>query len=222
MKEQPSLSESLSESLSKIFRDNNIQVEEAAIAKLVSYVELLNKWNKIHNLTAVLDPKEMLSRHILDSLTLLPLLQAESSLAERRMLDVGTGAGLPGIPLSICLPHHQFVLLDKNQKKINFIEHVILALKLKNVLASKQRVQDYHPETLFDWVIARAFASLGEFIEATAHLVKDEGRWIAMKGKLSEAELAALPEGYTIEQTIKLSELALSGERTLIVCKKKE
>lgn len=215
MKEQLNLFECLSDAL----KEKKITLQESIIKKLVIYLELLNQWNVVHNLTAIRDPKEMVSKHILDSLTLLPLLTSNKhSEYVLRILDVGTGAGLPGIPLSLCMPQHQFVLLDKNQKKINFIQHVILSLNLKNVLASRHRVEEYHPEILFDWILSRAFASLSDFVLMTAHLAKGEGRWLAMKGKSSSEELAALPKGYTIEQMVNLS--VNDAKRTLIVIKK--
>lgn len=187
--------------LRKILRerllDVKIDLTELAQEKIVQYLELLDKWNTVHNLTAIRDPFSMIDRHILDSLSLRSFILGNPSSS---ILDIGTGAGLPGIPLAITCPNLSFILLDSQQKKINFVEHVILSLKLSNVLTACTRVEVYHPEKRFDWVVSRAFASLAVFVRVAGPLCEEGGKLIAMKGDIDEAELAALPEGYTIEQ----------------------
>lgn len=164
--------------------------------KLIEYIELLSKWTEVHNLTAVRDPEEMIKRHILDSLTVIdPLLQIaneKENAGGKSILDVGTGAGLPGIPLALCLPEYTVMMLDSSQKKINFVQHVILSLKISNAAAICARVESYQPKEGFAWVISRAFASLEDFIRQAGHLCNDGGRLISMKAKLDNQELEAV------------------------------
>lgn len=183
-------------------------LSETEQVQMVTFIELLSRWNTVHNLTAVRDPVEMVSRHILDSLTVVPFLK------DGRILDVGTGAGLPGIPLSIVRPDLPFVLLDSNAKKLNFVEHVVGVLKLKNVEIVHTRVQSYH--ALFETVISRAFASLQNFVERSGHLCIKNGTLIAMKGPIDQVELAALPEGYTIVNIEPVCMPNLQAKRFLV------
>lgn len=201
--------------LSQGLKDMNVEVSPETQQKLISFLELLSQWNKVHNLTAVRDTKEMVTKHLLDSLSLMPFLNNG-----KNVCDVGTGAGLPGIPLSLCKPEMEFCLLDSSQKKINFVQQAILSLSLRNTQAVCSRVEHFHSEVPFDWVVSRAFGSLSEFIQVTGHLVSNQGRWLAMKGKLPQEELAAIPEGYTIEHIHSLSVANLIGERCLVVIKR--
>lgn len=180
--------------------------------QLIDFVECLARWNKVHNLTAVRDPLQMVQRHLLDSLTVLSFLSGNT------VLDVGTGAGLPGIPLAIARPDVSFVLLDSNAKKLNFVEHVAGNLKLKNVRVVHTRVEKY-AET-FDCVISRAFSSLQTFIVSSGHLCQENGTLIAMKGPLSTMELAALPDRYTIVDIKPVCVPNLSAERFLVFIKR--
>lgn len=167
-----------------------IKLDTRQKKQLIDFIEHLERWNKVHNLTAVRDPIQMVDRHLLDSFTLLPFLSGST------VLDVGTGAGLPGIPLAIVRPDLAFVLLDSNAKKLNFVEHVISTLSLKNVSAVHARVESY--DQTFDCVVSRAFSSLQTFVALSGHLCQENGTLIAMKGPISTEELAALPDSYTI------------------------
>ena len=185
----------------------------------VDYVELLVKWNAVHNLTAIREPLEMIKRHVLDSLVLVPYLDAFCKSRPQggtSVLDVGTGAGLPGIILALSRPEQSFVLLDSNHKKIAFVQHVILSLKMKNAVVVCDRVEKYQPEILFDWVVSRAFASLSDFVRLSHTLCKRDGRWIAMKGKLDSAEVEGVSSDYTIEKIVSVQVPGLALERTLV------
>lgn len=171
-------------------------------ALLIDYLSLLYKWNRAYNLTAVRDPAEMVSRQLLDSLSILPWLEGP------RVLDVGTGAGLPGIVLAIARPDLDFTLLDANGKKIRFVRQVIMELGLKNVRAEQQRVERFRPSAAFDTITSRAFAELKEFVELTRHLMAPGGQWLAMKAALAGQESAALAADLQPE----LLELCVPGE----------
>ncbi len=186
---------------------------EAIHMKLLDYIELLCKWNAVHNLTAVRDPEDMIKRHLLDSLVLLPFLSSDKG---TRLVDVGTGAGLPGIPLALASPTLQVVLLDSHQKKIAFVQHVILCLQLSNVTAVCARVEQYKPDVRFDFVVSRAFASLSDFVLRAAHLCKKEGKLIAMKGVIDPLEVAAIPAGFTIEKIQPVQVPGIVEPRSLI------
>lgn len=197
-----------------------ITLPEETKEKLIQYVELLSKWNSVHNLTAVSDKAEMVSRHILDSLTVYPFLARTSA---KTILDVGTGAGLPGIVLALAFPDRAFVLLDSQQKKINFVQHVVLSLKIENASPVCQRVEAYKPAFQFDWVISRAYASLRDFAISAGHLCNGtEGRLVAMKGKLDLEEKEALPKTYAIESCEGLEVPGVSASRSLVFLKKGE
>ena len=161
--------------------------------KLLNFLELLEKWNRAYNLTAVRDPEQMVPRHLLDSLTVLPYLQGP------RVLDIGTGAGLPGIPLALARPDLEFTLLDSNAKKTRFATQALHDLGLKNVAVVQERVEKFHPETKFDTLIARAFASIPDMLAASRHLCATRGRFLVMKGVFPQEELAAVTDGYRAE-----------------------
>jgi 16S rRNA (guanine527-N7)-methyltransferase len=174
---------------------------------LLQFLDLIAKWNKAYNLTAVRNIDDMLSLHLLDSLAVLPYVKAE------RIADIGTGAGLPGIPLAIARPDCQFVLVDSNAKKTRFVTQVVLELQLKNVEIVHSRVELFKPTQLFNTVIARAFAEMTEIIRLTEHLLTDGSVLLAMKGKQSAQELAAVSED---SQVIPLKVPGLGAERCLI------
>lgn len=182
---------------------------------LADYLELLARWNQTYNLTAVREPEEMVTRHLMDSLVVLPFVEGE------RMLDVGTGAGLPGLVLAMARPGQRFVLLDSSGKKTRFVEHAVARLGLRNVEVVQARVEDYEDEEGFAVVLSRAFASVADFIRLAGHLARPEGRLLAMKGALPEAELAALPAGWGLQAVHKLSVPGLAGRRHLLeFCRK--
>lgn len=158
----------------------NLSLAQDKITQLLGFIRLIEKWNKAYNLTAIRNREDMVRLHLLDSLTIVPFIEG------KRVIDIGTGAGLPGIPLAIYLPEIEFTLLDSNAKKTRFVQQVIIDLKLKNVSVCHNRVEQYHPEKSFDTVITRAFASLSDIVELTAHLLGKEGVLLAMKGQLPE------------------------------------
>lgn len=177
---------------------------------LLKYVTLLHKWNKVYNLTAIRDPQEMVSHHLLDSLAVLPFLWPG------RWLDVGCGAGLPGLVLAIVRPEWQFTLLDSNSKKTSFVQQAVIELGLKNVSVCCARVEDFQVGELFDGITSRAFTELGEFLKVTRHLMVGHGRWAAMKG-WAEKELQNVPAGYLVEKIIPLHVPGLDAARSLVV-----
>jgi len=164
----------------------NLSVTDEKIDQLLGFIKLIEKWNKAYNLTAIRDREEMARLHILDSLAIAPHIEG------KRVIDIGTGAGLPGIPLAICLPEIDFTLLDSNAKKTRFVQQVVLELKLKNVEVLHSRVENYHPEKTYDAVLTRAFAGLSDIVKLTAHLLAKEGVLLAMKGQNPDAELAGI------------------------------
>jgi len=164
----------------------NLSVTDEKIDQLLGFIKLIEKWNKAYNLTAIRDREEMARLHILDSLAIAPHVEG------KRVIDIGTGAGLPGIPLAICLPEIDFTLLDSNAKKTRFVQQVVLELKLKNVEVLHSRVENYYPEKTYDAVLTRAFAGLSDIVKLTAHLLAKDGVLLAMKGQNPDAELAGI------------------------------
>jgi 16S rRNA (guanine527-N7)-methyltransferase len=162
-------------------------------AQLIAYLQLLEKWNRHYNLTAVRDPEQMVPRHLLDSLSLLPFLKGP------RVLDIGTGAGLPGIPLALACPELQFTLLDSNVKKLTFVRQAVHELGLRNIEVVQTRSEKFAPAEKFDTLTARAFSSLEELLTVAAHLCAAGGRILAMKGVYPTEELAAVGDNYRIE-----------------------
>lgn len=165
----------------------------AISTSLLDYLFLLKKWNLAYNLTAVRDPESMVNKHILDSLAIIPWLNGDN------IIDVGTGAGLPGIPLAIANPQKQFFLLDSNGKKTRFLNEVKRQLNLKNLEVVQFRVENYRPEQGFDTVISRAFSNLAQMVQWTTHLVAEDGLWLAMKGVYPEVELHEIKQNYKVE-----------------------
>ncbi|WP_395858910.1 16S rRNA (guanine(527)-N(7))-methyltransferase RsmG [Affinibrenneria salicis] len=182
---------------------------------LIRYVEMLDKWNKAYNLTSVRDPRQMLIRHIMDSIVISPWLQG------RRFIDVGTGPGLPGIPLAIVRPDAEFTLLDSLGKRVRFLRQVQHELGLTNIVPVQSRVEAFPAEPPFDGVISRAFASLQDMINWCIALpARPDGCFYAMKGQIDPQELASLPAGVTLDRVIPLAVPELEGERHLVVIKR--
>ncbi|EEO0396562.1 16S rRNA (guanine(527)-N(7))-methyltransferase RsmG, partial [Salmonella enterica subsp. enterica serovar Kentucky] len=195
--------------LSRLLADAGISLTDHQKTLLVAYVDMLHKWNKAYNLTSVRDPNEMLVRYILDSIVVAPYLQGQ------RFIDVGTGPGLPGIPLAIVLPDAHFTLLDSLGKRVRFLRQVQHELKLENITPVQSRVEAYPSEPPFDGVISRAFASLNDMVSWCHHLPGEKGRFYALKGQLPGDEIASLPDNFSVESVEKLRVPQLEGERHL-------
>ena len=208
-----------------------LRLDPGLAGPLLKYLGELVLWNKAYNLTAVRQPVEMVTRHLLDSLVVLPYVGAASfdTPASRaaqdrhgrdssRIIDIGSGAGLPGIPLAIANPKLHVTLLDSGGKKTRFLRHAQRTLPLANVDVVEARAEAYAPAAPFDAVVSRAFSSLGDFLQATSKLGAQDGRWLAMKGKLDRKELADVPPGFRVEQEIQLQVPGLDEERHLILC----
>ncbi len=172
------------------------------IASLKTYIELIEKWGRVTNLTAVRDPLEMVTRHIIDSLSIMPYIKK----TQEYILDVGTGAGLPGIPLSLALKDKKFTLLDSNLKKQIFLQHVVQTLHLQNVSLQCIRSEIYQSRTPFHTIVSRAFAPLGKMLSLTEHLLAPQGRFLAMKGKIDSQELEGIGVNYKIEEIINFKQ----------------
>jgi len=199
--------------LSRLLDEAGISLTDHQKNQLVAYVEMLHKWNKAYNLTSVRDPNEMLIRHILDSIVVAPHLQGE------RFIDVGTGPGLPGIPLSIVLPDAHFTLLDSLGKRVRFLRQVQHELHLTNVTPVQSRVEDFPAEPPFDGVISRAFASLNDMVNWCQHLPGTQGKFYALKGLIPNDEIDTLPAQFSVESIVKLDVPHLEGDRHLVVIK---
>ncbi|WP_159822415.1 16S rRNA (guanine(527)-N(7))-methyltransferase RsmG [Colwellia sp. 20A7] len=205
----------LTSKLENLLSQTTLQVSAQQVDLLIQYVELLHKWNKAYNLTSVRDPQEMLVKHIMDSLMVGEVLQGKN------FIDVGTGPGLPGIPLAILFPEKNFVLLDSLGKRITFLRQVVFQLKLTNVQPVKSRVEDYSGETPFDGVLSRAFSSLNDMVTWCSHLVSNEqGQFFALKGQYPVDELTNLPENISLVSSHEIKVPELVGERHVLILKK--
>lgn len=187
-----------------------LPLSDTQLTKMLAFIQLIAKWNKAYNLTAIRQMDDMVSLHLLDSLAILPYVQGN------RIVDIGTGAGLPGIPLAIALPDTTFVLLDSNAKKTRFVQQAILELKLGNVAVIHSRIEDYQPDDLFDTVLTRAFASLPEIVEKVAHVAQPNGLLLAMKGQVPAAEMQMLSSPSDV---IPICVPGVSAERCLVKIK---
>ena len=205
---------SLTSELTSLLKQADLELTPEQVSLLIQYVELLVKWNKAYNLTSVRDPSEMLIKHIMDSLMVGKVLRGQ------HFIDVGTGPGLPGIPLAILFPERQFVLLDSLGKRITFLRQVVFQLKLANVTPVLSRVEEYQAEIPFDGVLSRAFASLNDMAKWCQHLIDDSGRLFALKGLYPHEELEALPAEISLVDSYKITVPKLAGERHVIELKK--
>nr|WP_139159453.1 16S rRNA (guanine(527)-N(7))-methyltransferase RsmG [Pseudomonas argentinensis] len=204
------------EELQQGAHDLGVELTEQQQTQLLGYLALLIKWNKAYNLTAVRDPDEMVSRHLLDSLSVVPFV-AE---AGDNWLDVGSGGGMPGIPLAILFPERRFTLLDSNGKKTRFLTQVKLELKLANLEVIHSRVEAFTPERPFNGICSRAFSSLDDFANWTRHLGDGHTRWLAMKGVHPDDELQALPADFSLTATQVLKVPGCQGQRHLLILRR--
>lgn len=208
----------LQETLLSLLQHNlsqlDISVSEQQQKKLIDYVLMMDKWNKAYNLTSVRDPKDMVLKHLVDSIVIAPHITGQN------YIDVGTGPGLPGIPLAILHPDKTFILLDSLGKRVRFMKQVAYELKITNIQAVQSRVEDYQTTLPIDGVLSRAFASLKDMLHWCQHLVDSSGTFLALKGQLPEEEIRQLPAGYSLVEVIKLEVPGLEGDRHLIKIQK--
>ena len=189
-----------------------LALPEPAIATLVDYVALLARWNAAYNLTAVRDPGDMITRHLVDSLAIVPYVTGAS------LVDLGSGAGLPGIVLAIVAPQRRVTVVDSNGKKARFLREAARSLKLANVTVVEGRVEDV--EGRYDCVTARAFATLADMLAWGGRLLADDGAWLAMKGRVADDELAGVPAGFRVEAVHALAVPGLDAQRHLVVVRR--
>jgi 16S rRNA (guanine527-N7)-methyltransferase len=197
----------------ELFKQYNFPIEDSLFESLSEYVALLLKWNKTYNLTNIIQPDEVVLKHLIDSLAIGPYLHGQ------RIIDVGTGAGLPGIPLALAYPDKAFTLLDRNGKKTRFLNQVVRQLKLANVDVVDARVERYNSAQGFDTITSRAFTSLADMLKKTSHLTSNTGRFLAMKGQHPQAELNELPVGFDAQvHTVQLGNQDL--QRHVVILKR--
>lgn len=204
------------EELSTGARELGVELTPHQEDLLLGYLALLIKWNKAYNLTAVRNPDEMVSRHLLDSLSIVAHIGSAT-----RWLDVGSGGGMPGIPLAILFPEKSIATLDSNGKKTRFQTQVKLELKLGNLDVIHSRVEAHVPAAPYDGIVSRAFSSLEDFATWTRHLGDDNTRWLAMKGLHPADELVALPPDFEIDSEHALAVPGCQGQRHLLILRRK-
>jgi len=200
--------------LTGALQENNLAINQSAQDKLVQYLELMQRWNKVFNLTTITEPREMVYLHLIDSLLMQPILHGS------RLLDVGCGAGLPGIPLAIINPDLHWTLLDKNNKKTRFVTQAIAELQLKNVAVANDRSEDHQATTPYDSILSRAYGTLAMFIDTTQHLIAPNGKFLAMKAKHPTEELQDLPANITVEKIVPIDVKGIKVERCVVVLNK--
>lgn len=203
---------SLAQELARGVAELGLEISPETQQMLLDYLALLQKWNKVYNLTAIRNAEQMISHHLLDSLTVLP------HLWPGRWLDVGCGAGLPGLVLAIVRPDWQFTLIDSNSKKTSFVQQAVIELGLHNVTVCCARVEELKADDKFDGIISRAFAETADFVTLTRHLLAVKGCWAAMKGA-PEQELQHLPGDVVVERIIPLKVSGLDAARCLVLLK---
>ncbi len=205
----------LTQAFSTALAEMGLELDAATQARQLDYLALLAKWNKTYNLTAIHEPERMLTHHLLDSLALLPHITAP------RLLDVGSGGGLPGIPLAIARPALQVTVLDANHKKAAFMQQAVIDLQLANIEVVCDRSEAYRPANPFPQIVCRAFSDLNEFVRATRHALAANGEWLAMKGVYPNEEIAQL-KGARLKRDVVLHVPGLEAERHLIVLQAEE
>jgi len=191
-----------------------IEIDDVRKRALLGYMSLLKRWNRVYNLSTIKSDKDFVTRHLLDSLTVVPYLQG------RKIIDIGSGAGLPGIPIALACQDIEVTLLDSNAKRCRFLRQVQAQLKLQNVRIVQQRAEEFQPTEKFDSLLSRAFSSLSSFVESSGHLLADNGSLLAMKGQWPGDESAIVTSGYIIEDVINLNVPGLPEQRHLVICKK--
>lgn len=195
-------------------RESGLKLTTEQCAALQRLLDELNDWNQRLNLTAIRDPEQQLTKHLLDSLSIHPYLRGA------RIADIGTGAGFPGLPLALVNPDKHFVLIDSVNKKLRFVEHAAQAMGLRNVVVLHTRAQDYQPEPRFDCVVSRAMGSIENFVKWCGHWCTKGGRLLAMKGKYPEDEIKLLPDGWKIAAVHALRVPGLDEQRHLVeICR---
>ena len=204
----------LSAQLQTYIKGSELTLSTEQAKKLVDYVLLMHKWNKAYNLTSVRDPEQMLIKHIIDSIVVAPYL------TDSQYIDVGTGPGLPGIPLAIMCPDKHFILLDSLGKRVRFMKQVAYELKLDNIEPVQSRVEEYTQSVKIDGVISRAFASLKDMLHWCQHLVDSEGVFLALKGQYPSDELQEIDSDFSLIETIRLEVPGLVGERHIVKIRK--
>ncbi|MES2218751.1 MAG: 16S rRNA (guanine(527)-N(7))-methyltransferase RsmG [Pseudomonadota bacterium] len=200
--------------LSAALTANGYNFPPAVSERLLAYLQLLEKWNQVFNLTAINEIGEMIPLHILDSLAITPFLTG------KRIIDVGTGAGLPGIPLALTQPDKEFFLLDSNGKKTRFLNQVKLELGIKNIEIITARAEDFTAPAPFDSIVSRAFSSIPVMLAVTQHLVAHDGQFIAMKGTFPQQEIEQIPADFRVLEVHKLSITGLSAQRHVVCIKR--
>lgn len=178
--------------------------------RLLAFIDLLHKWNRVYNLTAIRDKQLMLSHHLLDSLAVAPWVTGD------HILDVGSGAGLPGVPLALISPERQFVLIDSNAKKTRFLQQAKAELGISNLNIETVRVEQFQALTTFDTVLSRAFSSLSQFVLSAGRHCKPNGHLIAMKGEYPQEELREIPLGYSVKAVVALTVPYLDAQRHIV------
>jgi len=188
-----------------------VSLDESQIAQLERYLAMLDKWNRVYNLTAIRERGRMVTHHLLDSLAIVPYVRGP------RVLDVGSGAGLPGIPLAIAKRDLLVTLIDSNEKKAAFLQQVIAELHITNAAVRAERVESCSVSVRFDTIVSRAFADLGDFVSSSRHLLAQGGKFVAMKGVHANDQVERLPLGFRVRETIDLEVPQLDAERHLVV-----
>jgi 16S rRNA (guanine527-N7)-methyltransferase len=202
---------SLEERLESGLRELGISMGTQDLSRLVEYVALLDKWNRVYNLTAIRDAGSVVSVHLLDCLAAVPYLRGNG------VLDVGSGAGLPGIPISVARPDLRVTMLESSHKKAAFLRQAVAELQLKNAAIVCERAESWQPRETFDCIISRAFAELSEFVTLTEHLLAQRGLLVAMKGVHPYDEIAKLPPEFRVTQVRRLRVPGLEAERHLVL-----